>query len=161
MAKIGELWPRRSPGAPKYCIGCKNCNAFLYRPIFWPSAMKFGSVWDLANGHLGHSPYLVNFDPRSRDACGDMHQSFTDALVIGLLTSINKWQMPGCRHRLGYKQFHPVTDKTTELYRQSTQQLSQYYNAKGSTNNHRSVKVCAGFCNIYLFIAIYSKEINN
>jgi len=40
--QIGELWPRRFPGAPKYWNVYKIVILFSY--IVWPSAVKFGMI---------------------------------------------------------------------------------------------------------------------
>jgi len=77
--KIGEHWPG-GPMGRQITEGCKKFVT-LFSYIAWSSAMKFGSVRGLANRHLfpefGELRSWVPAIP-----CGDMHQFFTDTLVI-------------------------------------------------------------------------------
>ena len=61
--------------------GCKKTLVTFFSYTVWPSAVKFGSVGGRANRHLfpefGELRSWVPAIP-----CGDMHQFFTDALVI-------------------------------------------------------------------------------
>jgi len=61
--------------------GVKNFFVTLFSYIVWPSAMKFGSVRGLANRNL-FPEFRELWSECPAMPCGDMHQSFTDALVM-------------------------------------------------------------------------------
>jgi len=55
--QIGELWPKGFPWGAIIVKSVKNVTLLSY--TVWRSAMKFGMVKGLANGHM--VPNLVNF----------------------------------------------------------------------------------------------------
>jgi len=64
---------KRVPWGGKIVKGAKNCNAF-------PTATRFGMIRGPIDTYFLN---FVNFGPGGRvTPCGDLHQSFTDALVI-------------------------------------------------------------------------------
>jgi len=79
-AEIGELWPRRSRWGAKIPKGVQIVTIFSY--IVWSSAVKFGSVGGVATSHLFPEFGERWFRGSHNMPCGDMHQSFTDALVF-------------------------------------------------------------------------------
>jgi len=59
----------------------------IFSYVVWPSAMKFGIVRDMANRQL-FPKFRELWSKGPAIPCGDMHQSFTDALVHSFICCV-------------------------------------------------------------------------
>ena len=114
-------WWTLAQGIPLEHQKSEGCKIFvtLFSYTVWSSAMKFGMVMGMANGHVPRIWRTLVGGPVI--PCGDMHQSFTDALTV------NKFSGPLSTYFPNFTRIHP-----------------QFFRAILLTNKHRNRQTNTG-----------------